>query len=84
MVDVSRGVAPAENDRERAEKQEAARARSFDSATSPNTFWVPLVDLEFSEGAPVKKLTIAGGNVFAGNPASAFEPAEAFAFMPAA
>src|SRR5262249_773460 len=55
----------------------------FDSATSPNTFWVPLADLELSGGAPVKKLPIAGGNVVAGNGASAFEPAEAFAFMPA-
>ena len=32
----------------------------FDSATSPNTFWVPLADLDFKEGAPVKKLTMAG------------------------
>ena len=55
----------------------------FDSATSPNAFWVPLSDLDFSEGAPVKKLTIAGGKVFAGNAADKFETAEPFAFMPA-
>ena len=36
-----------------------------------------------SEGAPVKKLTVAGGQVFAGNAASKFEPAEPFKFMPA-
>ena len=53
----------------------------FDSATTPNAFWVPLADLDFSEGAPVKKLTIAGGRVYAGNAASAFEPAEPFAFL---
>ena len=29
----------------------------FDSATSPNTFWVSLADLDFGEGAEVKKLT---------------------------
>src|SRR5262245_27888000 len=55
----------------------------FDSATSPNAFWVPLAELNFSEGAPVRKLTMAGGKVFAGDAASKFEPAEPFAFMPA-
>jgi penicillin V acylase-like amidase (Ntn superfamily) len=54
----------------------------FDSATSPNTFWVPLADLDFSEGAPVKKLTIAGGKVYSGNAADKFEPAEPFTFLP--
>ena len=55
----------------------------FDSATSPNAFWVPLSDMDFSEGAPVKKLMVAGGKVFAGNAASKFEPSEPFKFMPA-
>lgn len=55
----------------------------FDSATSPNAFWVPLSDLDFSEGAPVKKLTMAGGKVYAGNAASKFEPAKAFTFASA-
>jgi choloylglycine hydrolase len=55
----------------------------FDSATSPNAFWVPLSDLDFSPGAPVKKLTLAGGRVYAGNTASQFEPAAAFEFMAA-
>src|SRR5262245_16400061 len=56
----------------------------FDSATTPNAFWVPLVDLDFSEGAPVMKLTVEGGMVYAGNAASKFEPAEAFTFQSAA
>src|SRR5262245_42608453 len=55
----------------------------FDSATTPNTFWVPLAELDFKEGAPVKKLTMAGGRVYAGNAASGFEPATPFAVMPA-
>jgi penicillin V acylase-like amidase (Ntn superfamily) len=54
----------------------------FDSATSPNTFWVPLADLDFGEGAPVKKLTLTGGKVYSGNTADKFEPAKPFAFMP--
>lgn len=53
----------------------------FDSATTPNAFWVPLADLDFMEGAPVKKLTIAGGKVYAGNAASKFEPAQPFTFL---
>ncbi len=55
----------------------------FDSATSPNTFWVRLADLDFSPGAPVKKLTLVGGKVFAGNAASEFAPATPFEFLPA-
>jgi choloylglycine hydrolase len=55
----------------------------FDSATSPNIFWVPLADLDFSKDAPVKKLTVAGGRIYAGNAAASFEVAEPFSFMPA-
>ena len=59
------------------------RVMYFDSATTPNAFWVPLADLDFSEGAPVKKLTIAGGTVYAGNAAANFAPSEPFAFLAA-
>lgn len=52
----------------------------FDSATTPNTFWVDLKDIDFSKGAPVKKLAIAGGKYYAGNTASQFVPAEPFVF----
>ena len=55
----------------------------FDSATSPNAFWVPLSDLDFTNGAPVKKLTMAGGKVYAGNASSKFETATAFTFASA-
>jgi penicillin V acylase-like amidase (Ntn superfamily) len=58
------------------------RVYMFDSATSPNTFWVPLAKLDFSEGAKVKKLTLTGGKVYAGDASSKFEPAEPFAFLP--
>ena len=53
----------------------------FDSATTPNTFWVPLGELDFSEGAPVKKLEIAGGRIYAGNAAGEFVEAEPFAVL---
>jgi penicillin V acylase-like amidase (Ntn superfamily) len=55
----------------------------FDSATSPNAFWVPLADLDFTKGAPVKKLTMAGGKIYAGNASNKFEVATPFKFAPA-
>jgi choloylglycine hydrolase len=53
----------------------------YDSATSPNAFWVPMADLDYSPGAPEMKLTTAGGKVYAGNAAKAFAQAEAFKFL---
>ncbi len=55
----------------------------FDSATSPNTFWVALADLDFKEDAPVKKLTTSGGKIYAGNVATSFTEAKPFVFLPA-
>ena len=43
-----------------------------------DTFWVPLAALDFSKGAPVEKLTIAGGAIHAGNAAADFQPAQPF------
>ena len=54
----------------------------FDSATSPNAFWVSLADLDFKEGSAVKKLTVAGGKVYSGNVAKKFAPAKPFTFLP--
>lgn len=55
----------------------------FDSATSPNAFWIPLDELDLKEGAPVKKLTVAGGKVYSGDAADKFVATPAFAFLPA-
>lgn len=55
----------------------------FDSATSPNTFWVPLIDLDFKNNAPIKKLVTSGGKVYSGNAANHFEEAAPFVFLPA-
>jgi penicillin V acylase-like amidase (Ntn superfamily) len=56
----------------------------FDSATRPNTFWVAFDKLDMKPGAPVKKLTIAHGEVFSGEVSGDFKPAEPFKFLPAA
>jgi len=55
----------------------------FDSATSPDTFWVPLSEIDFREGSSIKKLTVAGGKVYSGDVAGSFEPARPFDFLPA-
>jgi len=59
------------------------RVYFFDSATSPDTFWVELDDLDFKEGAPVKKLVASGGKIYSGNAAEHFEAAHPFTFLPA-
>ena len=55
----------------------------FDSATRPNTFWVSLSKLNLKSGAPVLKLTIANGEVFAGEVSDKFQPSKPFTFLQA-
>ena len=59
------------------------RTYFFDAATSPNAFWAPLEDLDLAEGAPVKKLPLAGGETYSGNAAGDFVAAAPFAFFAA-
>ena len=54
----------------------------FDSATSPNIFWVELAKLDFKEGAPVKKLPVSGGEIYGGEVSEKFAPAPAFGWLP--
>ena len=55
----------------------------FDSATSPNIFWVSLLDFDLREGALVKKLQLDRGQVYSGRANDRFETAEPFDFLPA-
>jgi penicillin V acylase-like amidase (Ntn superfamily) len=55
----------------------------FDSATSPNVFWVPISEMNLEAGAPVKKLTLVGDNTYSGNAASEFQNSDPFKFLPA-
>lgn len=60
------------------------RVYYFDSATSPNTFWVKLDDLDFSAGQPERRLTMMGGQIYSGNAAGSFQPMpEGLQFMKA-
>lgn len=53
----------------------------FDSAMSPATFWVKLDDLDLKQGAPVKKLQLAGGKTYSGNAVSQFVDTKLFTFQ---
>jgi penicillin V acylase-like amidase (Ntn superfamily) len=56
----------------------------FESALSPNTFWVNLHDVDFSEATgKVMELDLGKGqkNVFSGNAVKDFKPAEPFKFL---
>ena len=55
-----------------------SRVYYFDSALSPNAMWVDLKKLDLSQGAQVKKLTTAGGKIYAGETSQLFEPAKIF------
>ncbi|WP_328305722.1 linear amide C-N hydrolase [Actinomycetospora sp. NBC_00405] len=55
----------------------------FESALSPNTFWVDLDRLDLSEGAPTRVLDLgeASRTVYAGETSSAFADAAPFGFL---
>lgn len=55
----------------------------FESTRSPNVFWVNLADLNFTAAAPVMKLKLSDGSIYAGNAADKFLKADAFQFLPA-
>lgn len=56
-----------------------------ESATSPNTFWVDMKKLDFSEGAEVRKLDIGVdmARILSGEVSSEFVPTKPFDFMEA-
>jgi choloylglycine hydrolase len=53
----------------------------FDSALSPNVFWVDLAKLNLSPGARPSKLELQGDPVFAGEASAKFKPAESFPWL---
>ena len=55
----------------------------FESTLSPNTFWVEMRNLDFTEGAPTKRLNLGEGEttVYAGDASAQFEQAEPFTFL---
>lgn len=59
------------------------RVYYFDSATRPNTFWVDFAKLDFHAEAPIKKLTLQNGEIYAGEVSSDFQASEPFQFLSA-
>ena len=53
----------------------------FESALTPNVFWVNFKDIDFSETAKVKKLDLSNNRVYSGNTAGLFEGATPFRFQ---
>lgn len=52
----------------------------FETALTPNTFWVNLQDFDFSEGEAVRRLSLENHEVYAGNAVHHFEVATPFPF----
>ncbi len=53
----------------------------FETATTPNTFWVDLAKLDFAAGAPVRRLRADGNQAYSGETSALFETAEPFVFQ---
>lgn len=52
----------------------------FETTTTPNTFWVNFKDVNFSENASVKKLSLTKGEIYSGNAADKFVDSKPFKF----
>lgn len=53
----------------------------FESVLTPNMFWIDLKDIDFNEGAPVKKLGLTKGEVYSGNAVNSLVNTKAFRFL---
>lgn len=53
----------------------------FESTMQPDIFWIDFKSLDFSPGAPTKKLSLTGGEIYTGNAASEFKDTPPFQFL---
>lgn len=53
----------------------------FETALTPNTFWVNFKDIDFSSAGGVKKLSLVNGETYAGNAVASFVSAAPFPFL---
>ncbi|HEY9262872.1 linear amide C-N hydrolase [Chitinophaga sp.] len=53
----------------------------FESALTPNTFWVDFKDIDFSEKGSVMKLNVSKGETYAGNAVKSFVKSKPFHFL---
>lgn len=52
----------------------------FETALTPNTFWVDIRKVNFAAGQPVRKLALAQHQTYAGDALAQFKPAKPFVF----
>jgi choloylglycine hydrolase len=57
------------------------RIYTFDSATSPNVFWVDLNRIDFGKERLVKNLPMVGGKIYGGEVSALFKPARPFTWL---
>lgn len=53
----------------------------FESTMQPDIFWIDFTSLDFSPGAPTKKLSLTGGEIYTGNAAPEFKDTPPFQFL---
>lgn len=53
----------------------------FETTLTPNMFWIDLNHLDFSKGAPVRKLKLAEGQIYAGDAADKMVPDKGINFL---
>jgi len=53
----------------------------FETALTPNTFWVDLKKIDFSEGASVRKLDLSNNKTFSGESSVEFQNTKPFKFI---
>ena len=59
----------------------AARRYYFESAVSPNAFWVDFDNIDFAEGGQPQKLSLKEHPVFAGDVSDKFAPSQPFKWL---
>jgi len=57
------------------------RVYYFEGTMVPSFFWVDLGQTDLSEGAPVRRLTLTGGEMYAGDATAQFTVSEPFEFL---
>lgn len=65
----------------RSVSDQKALTYTFDSATSPNVFWVDLKKVDFADKNGPSKLPVAGGMIYAGEVSAKFKPAKLFNWL---
>lgn len=53
----------------------------YESTLQPDIFWIDFKSLDFSPGAPVKKLSLTQGEIYTGNAASEFRDSQSLTFL---